>query len=210
MKKILRNLVLIVTTAALTGCATMEQQDQAAGAIGGCVVGGIIGALVSGPRGAAVGCVAAGAVGWAVVSNYQAKQARTAASDAKKYRSRDPDFYAISNKPAGPNIKIRDAGVSPSRVKPGQEILISTDFSLNVPENQSTVPVEYSMTMIKDGKTLTSKKMPTESRGTGGWNYDTPFSIPQGAEPGVYTVKQRVSTGSNTYDEVTSKFTVVG
>ena len=210
MIKSLRNLIVLSTAVALTGCATMEQQDQAAGAAGGCIVGGIIGALVSGPRGAAVGCVAAGAVGWAVVANYQATQARTAASDAKKYRSKDPDFYALSQSTSSPAVKIRNTVATPSRVRPGDEVSVNTDFSLVVPENMGTAPVEYSVTLLKDGKTLSQLKPKPENRGAGGWSYETPIPIPKGAEPGVYVVKQKVSAGSTSYDENQTKFTVAG
>lgn len=210
MVKTLRNLVVASTAVALTGCATMEQQEQLGGTITGCILGGVVGALVSGPRGAAIGCAAAGALGWVLVANYQATHARSAQVDQKTYRRKDPDFYALAKTSPSAAVKIRKASVSPAKVKPGEEVSINTDFSLAVPQNMGTVPVEYSLILTKDGKTLTSKKMAPEDRDAGGWSYDFPIPIPQGAEPGVYVVKQKVSAGSSSYDERETKFTVTG
>ena len=213
MTRAMCNLVVAGTITALTGCATVErfieENRQKIEIAITCIIGGTIGYVVSGPRGAVVGCVAAGALAW-VITDYQATQARTAASDAKKYRRKDPDFYAMSKPVDAPMVKIRKGTATPAKVKPGEQVVVSVDVSLAVPENVGALPVEYSLTLEKDGKTLSRMSPGEEDRDSGGWVYKTPINIPKEAEPGLYVITQRVSTGSTSYDEKRVEFRVAG
>lgn len=220
MIKPLRGLVVAATVAALTGCATMEQMAEdfkkalvEAGPVIdtalGCLLGGVIGYVVSGPRGAVVGCVGTGFLAWAMW-DYNAKQARTAASDEKRYRKKDPDFYALARTTSSPAVKMRTARAKPTKVKPGEKLTVSADVSLALPKDAATAPVAYSVTLEKDGKSLSRLNPSSEDREAGGWLYETPISIPDSAEPGVYVIRQKVSVGSSSYDEREVKFTVAG
>lgn len=205
-------LMAAVTAISLTGCNTMEtQNNQTAVAVGGCVAGALLGALINGGRGAAIGCAGGALVGWSAVrlTEYNSQQARSYSSDQKKYARADPDFYGLNKAVTSPAVRIRKASSSPTKVKQGGSLLLNTDYSVVMPSGMNEAKVKHSWTLTKDGRRLSSVDSPTETRTAGGWNSKAEITIPDQAEPGTYYVEHRVKIGS-TYDTETTSFVVRG
>lgn len=193
----------------LSGCATQQQNDQLMGAGIGCVGGAIIGGLIAGRHGAAIGCASGTLIGWGGVklAQYNAEQARTQQADANRYRKVDPDFYGLSQSATESAIKIRSTGTLPSSIKPGASVQATTDYSIITPSSVSTVVVDESWTLKKDGKVIVELSSEPQQRSSGGWSTTSEFAVPGNAEPGTYVIEHKVQAGSS-YNTGISVFVV--
>jgi hypothetical protein len=199
--------VLAVAVAAglvVSGCATMdsEGQQQALGAGLGAAVGCGIGALITrDARGCAAGAAIGGVVGFTVVkiNQYQAKQVRSETADQRVYGLTKPADSA--------QVKIRKGVSTPRTVKAGQEVVISTDYSVRLPQSESSVSVSETWLLKKDGKVLYSLPAQQNERTPGGWLATAAIPVPADAPPGTYVVEHKVKAGSS-YDTDKSTFIV--
>jgi len=199
----------IIGTTTLSGCATQQGNDQLMGAGIGCAAGAVVGGLIAGRSGAAIGCAAGGAIGFSAIkiSQYNAEQARTKQADANRYRKVDPDFYGLSRSATESAVKIRSSGTQPSSINAGQAVTATTDYSIITPKGVSTVTVDESWTLKKDGEQLVSLTAPPQQRQSGGWSTQTEFDVPDNADPGTYVVEHKVQTGTS-YNTSISVFVV--
>ena len=193
----------------LTGCATQQGNQQAMGAGIGCVGGAIIGGLIAGRSGAAIGCAGGAAIGFAGVTlaQYQAEQTRSQQADANRYRKVDPDFYGLSQSATATSVKIRTTGTSPSSIRAGRLITATTDYSIITPRNSTSVMVNESWVLKKDGEVITELHSEPQTRTSGGWSTQAEFDVPQDAPAGTYVIEHKVQAG-NSYNSGISVFVV--
>lgn len=201
----LKRLAAVATAAGivLSGCQTTGgTRAQATGAGVGAALGCGVGLLVGGrAEHCLAGAAAGGLLGWGVVklSQYQAQQVRTTASDQR--------VYGLTRPVDSTQVKIRNGTSTPNRVKAGQDVKIAMDYSLMLPPDQSTTPVKESWVLKKDGKVLANLPPQTNQRSAGGWAASAAIPIPRDAKPGTYVIEHRVKAGSS-YDEDESTFVV--
>lgn len=193
----------------LGGCATQQGNDQAmgagVGALSGAALGCLIGYAASGNHGCATGAaIGAGAglvAGWGAVkySQYQAEHVRTAQEEQR--------VYGLTKAVSTPQVKINKGSSQPSKVKPGDPVMLNTEYSVQLPSGMSTAPVSESWTLKKDGQVLTALPEQTSQRTSGGWNIDATVPIPGNAAPGTYVIEHKVVSGKS-YDTDESTFIV--
>jgi hypothetical protein len=133
------------------------------------------------------------------ISQYNAKQVRTASTDAR--------VYGISTAPSSPQVKIRQGSTSPGTVSPGEAITIVTDYSVALPSNVGQTAVREEWVLKKDGKKLANLAPKSVKRAAGGWQTDAEIPIPADADAGTYVIEHRVRAGSS-YDTDESVFIV--
>jgi len=199
-----RSLVAAVIGALLlASCSGMtEGQNQLLGALGGAAAGAGIGALAT--RGdttaTLIGAAAGAAVGWAAVKLTQYYSQKT--------RSEEQEAAAYGYQPAqGTIVKIRNATAAPQQVARGQKVTFETDYSVLAPEGTSSVAVQESWELSKDGQVIADMPARTEQREPAGWLSRASIDIPADAAPGNYLVKSRVAVGTS-YDERLAAFVV--
>ena len=188
----------------ISGCATTsgEAQDQAGGAVLGAALGCGVGALITrNARGCAVGAAMGAVAGWSAVkiSQYQAKQVRSAQADAR--------LYGLTKPVDSPQVRIRSGASSPTSVRPGAPIQMKTDYSVLLPASQSVASVDESWTLKKDGKVLYAIPAVAKQRTDGGWIANATIDVPTNAVPGTYVIEYKVKSGSS-YDTQQSSFVV--
>jgi hypothetical protein len=195
---------LILAATLLASCAGMtdESRNQLLGALGGAAAGAGIGALATrgDPKAALMGAAAGAAVGWAAVklTQYYSQKTRSETEEAKAY----------GYQPAqGTIVKIRDASAAPQQLAPGQKVTFTTDYSVLAPEGTSSVAVQESWELSKDGTLIATMPPRQEQREPAGWQSRASIDIPSNAEPGTYTVRTRVAAGTS-YDERLATFVV--
>jgi hypothetical protein len=204
-KRIERSLIAgVAVCLVLSGCATMdaESQQQAMGAGIGAALGCGVGALITGDaRGCAAGAAIGGVVGFGAVtlSQYQARQVRTAQQEAS--------LYGLTKPVNGVQVNIRKGSASPKVVNPGKQVEVATRYSVFLPQGQSSVSVSESWVLKKDGQTLATIPAETAVRPAGGFEVNAFFPVPANATPGTYVVEHVVKAGSS-YDTDESSFVV--
>jgi uncharacterized protein YcfJ len=193
----------------LTSCATQQGNDQLMGAGAGALSGAALGCLTglafgggSGcAQGAAIGATVGMVAGWGVVkmNQYQASQVRTANEDQR--------LYGLAKSVNTPQVKINKGTSKPDTVRPGESVKLSTDYSLQLPDNMKTASVSESWTLKKDGKVLADLPPQNNQRSSGGWDADGVVPIPKEAKPGTYVIEHKVKAGDS-YDTDESTFLV--
>ncbi|MGR9108077.1 MAG: hypothetical protein ACU843_14210, partial [Gammaproteobacteria bacterium] len=195
MTKILKITPGIALVFALSGCANMSTGEQVGAAVLGCgAVGAIVG-LATGSSGigaaAGGGCFALGAA--AIAYNYyQAEQTRSYEQDQQAYG------YSLAQV-TEPIVKIRNGTVTPSPVHAGEDIAIQTDYSVIMPENQaqSTIQVEETLTLSKDGEQLNTLGPKVQQRTAGGWDFKGGITLPKEMPVGTYNIEHKVKVGDS-------------
>ncbi|WP_232424190.1 glycine zipper domain-containing protein [Imhoffiella purpurea] len=194
---------LVAVTVISSGCSsTGSVQDQAIGTTIGAALGCGVGALITrDARGCAAGAAVGAVVGFGsvVISQYNARQVRSASKDAR--------VYGLSTAPSSPQVKIRKGKSSPRTVRHGDPVNISTDYSLALPKGVSKARVTESWVLKKDGKNVAKLPSKSASRAAGGWVADAEISIPSDVPTGTYLIEHRVQVGSS-YDVDESTFVV--
>lgn len=193
----------VALTTLVTSCSSMsgDTRDQVVGGVGGALAGAAIGAIASGGRPEAIGAgAAAGAlVGWGTVKLIQ--------YNAEKTRSASEEAQVLGYNGQGTMVNIRDASVSPNQVRPGDTVNLAMDYAVLAPSNTTTIPVQESWQLEKDGKVLTRTESQTQNRTPGGWHTTAAVTLPKQAGPGTYIVKNQVSAAGNIQERV-AYFTV--
>ncbi len=178
--------VLCVTL--VSGCATRRQTEQ----LGGAVLGGITGGLISWAAFGAgeeigIGIGAGALTGWAVAFAVQASDsyyARSAEQDATRYAGEYPVPRTT--------VRIREAHVDQGEVRPGAVVRVATDYSLMAFASDETVEVEETFSIRNGEETLVSFQAEAVERTVGGWYRAADIAIPLNAAPGTYTIEHTV------------------
>jgi len=172
----------------LAGCAgtTSEgQQGAAVGALSGAGLGALVGGLAGGWQGAAIGAasgaVLGGLVGWQI-GEYRARQIRGAQEAAAAY-SYTPQQGTMAK------IDLTDA--APKQLKPGDQIILQTEYTVLTPPQQGQVTVKEVRTIYLNNKPLHRLEQQSQvSAGT--YLSEQPLKLPSDAVQGRYTVTTTV------------------
>jgi hypothetical protein len=190
--------VLVVVS--LAGCVTDSgyydpARSAGAGALGGAAtgaaIGSIIGAATGNPAtGAWVGAAAGGVlggVGAALYASHRNSEIRSsqAAAQANNYQGQ------------GNVVSVDNVTVSPSTVRPGQQVSLGMNYTILTPANS---PV--SVTLVREirygGNLVGSPYQTTVSNANGSFSDTASYSLPNNATPGNYTVTSRVTSSYGT------------
>lgn len=202
----LKFIAAICSGALISGCATQQGTDQMKGAglgmVGGATLGCLIGLAAGGGKGcamgAAIGAAAGTVAGWGAVkiNQYQAEQVRTVQDDQRMYPLIKPVNSA--------QVKIRKGTSTPNRVRPGEMVKVTTDYSVTLPPSMQSTAVTEHWVLKKDGEVLADLPQQDSQRTSGGWAADATIPIPTNAVPGTYVIDHKVQAGtSNDTDEST-------
>lgn len=191
----------------LTACATdpQQSQQQAAGALTGALLGAAVGGLAGKDvKSAIIGAAAGGVLGFAAVtlSQYQARQVRTAEEDQK--------VYGLTPVNTTPLVKIRSSSCTPTTVRKQGQMDFIADYSVSAPGNLHEINVEEALSVKKaDGQVLVDLMREQKVRQPGGYQVGGKIQIPASVEPGEYFIEFKIRTGTS-YDVVSSVFKVAG
>ncbi len=175
-------LLLVIQT--LAGCAEMtEQQSGAAiGAGAGALLGAGAGALLGGGKGAAIGAGAgallgAGA-GW-FVGEYRAKKVKDSqqAVADKKWTPKQ-----------GVMAKVDSSKASPVQLKPGDQIVLQTEYTVLAPPEKGEVTVKEVRTILFNNQPYGQPIERTSKLAAGTYITEQPLTLPRDMESGTYTV----------------------
>lgn len=173
-----------------------------AGGVAGALLGAGLGALTAALTGGNVGGGAAAGAALGLVAgtinNYHAMQVRSAQEDQQMYGY---------SKVTSPAVKIRSASCSPERVRPGEEVSISLDYSVMLPDGISEVLVEESWIVKKNGKEVGKRITNKNKCEKGGRGTVGEIPVATNASLGIYSVEHTVQTGTS-YDVMQTAFYV--
>jgi hypothetical protein len=91
-------------------------------------------------------------------------------------------------------INLDEVELKPVRVLRGDTLYLTTKFTILTPENVP-IPITISRELVYKGKSLGRVKAMNSNNSNGTYVQTLNFTIPADAEPGVYTLVTRVSTG---------------
>ena len=185
-------IIIVLLSNLLSSCATMEENQQLGGAAFLGAAAGLATALITGDvaAGVAVG-LAGAALGWGAVKMMQHK------SEQVRTREEDQRLYGLAPASNQVQIKLNKGYASPNLVRPGQQTVIFSDYSLAVPRVQKNeAEVTYSWKLKKDGEVLTESEPVSQMKMAAGHQTTQPIDIPQNAKPGTYVVETRLAAGS--------------
>lgn len=201
-------LCVLLVAQVLTGCEGMSQQQTGAatGAGIGAALGGVTGALVSKHNpllgagiGAAAGALVGGLVGWQI-GEYQAKKVKDAqqAAAEKKYVPQQ-----------GVVAKIDSSGAAPVQLKPGDQIVLKTVYTVLTPPQQGEVEVKEVRTIRFNDQSLGQFER-TSMLSAGSYATEQKMELPKDAAPGTYMVETVVVpvVEKGTKDQDTAAFVV--
>ena len=181
----------------------MEENQRIGGAAVLGTAAGLATALITGDVGAGIAIGLAGAaLGWHAVKYMQpeSEQVRTAAEDQRLY-----GFAPATNQVL---IKLNKGNASPKKISPGEETIISSDYSLSVPKSSGNeAEVTYLWKLKKDGNVLVESEPVTQTRISAGHQTKQPIKVPRNADPGTYVVETMLASGS-AYDTNETVFVV--
>ncbi|BBL72681.1 hypothetical protein [Methylogaea oryzae] len=202
MKKTAVTMVLCTSLVA-TGCATTQEGQQMQGAALGALAGGLTTGLLTGNVGYGIAAAVGGAaLGWGAVKLVQAattQQVRTAEQDQQLYGF-TPSANAVL-------VKMNKATATPEKLAAGQSVVISSDYSLSLPQGTANSDVVESYSLKKDGQVLTSSEPTHSQKAAGGYAVNATIAIPKSAKPGTYVVETKVQSGTS-YDVSQAVFVV--
>jgi hypothetical protein len=169
------------------GCETPGESIGA-----GALLGGAAGAIIGNQSGRAVegaliGAAIGGLAGWAI-HKAKVRQTRTAQQTVEYY-----DYQPAQ----GFQMNIESSTVSPTRAGAGGTVTTRIVYATMGAGNG--INVQESSSLLKDGKTLLTLDSQTVTRTDGTWEKTLSFDVPDGAEPGTYTVAQAIAAGGNTF-----------
>jgi hypothetical protein len=174
----------------LTGCATMGE-SMSLGAIGCTALGVGIGYATGSAgigAGAGAGCMAIAAV---TIYNYHTSQIRTV--------QQDQQLYGYTTPVNSTEVKIRNAIASPEKVRAGDKVKLTLDYSVMAPKSTQHVDVNETMTLKHDGKVVQVLNDESVNRPLGGSSSGFDFTVPTNMKPGTYIIEQKVQAGTS-YD----------
>jgi hypothetical protein len=190
-RKIISLVVILTFLAGVSGCASIpeEHKGAATGAGVGAATGAVAGALL-GSKGAKtemailgglLGALAGGAIG-----HYAYDKKRTKEETAQKY-----DY-----KPSqGTVIRIEEASVDPSVVKPGDKVELKMTYAVLGVESGKKLDISEIREIRYEGE-LHGKPQISVSREDGTYSSSIPITLPQDAKKGKYRVIMTVQSPS--------------
>jgi hypothetical protein len=129
-----------------------------------------------------------------------------AAHRNREIRSAEAAAQARGYQGQGYVVSVDNVAASPGVASPGQQILLSVDYTILTPEN---MPV--SATLVREirygGSLVGSPYQTTVTNTNGTYNDSVTYSLPTNATPGVYTVVTRLMSSYGTSQRDTS-FTI--
>lgn len=188
--------LLVIFAVSLIGCATESgyydpYRSAGAGALGGAAtgaaIGSIIGAATGSPAtGAWIGAAAGGVLGGVGGALY-------AAHRNSEIRSSQAAAQAYNYQGQGNVVSMDSATVSPSSVRPGQQVNLGMTYTILTPSNTPT-----SVTLYREirygGQAVGSPYQTTVTNANGTFSDNVTYAMPSNASPGTYTVTSRVSS----------------
>lgn len=182
------------------GCATQEQTEQLGGAAVGAVIGCGLGALIGGDsRGCAAGAAIGAVAGFATIKikQYNEAQVRSGIEDRKVYG-------AIPGSRKQTVVKSQSASCTPGRVRPGEDVRVFVDYSLQGPAGADGANVTTKWTLKQNGKKVADLNQPKPVfKEYGGHTVDMTIPIPPNTEAGTYEVQLTVKAGGSSDVSVT-------
>jgi outer membrane protein OmpA-like peptidoglycan-associated protein len=184
-----------------------EQQTGAVTGAGiGAVLGGITGAAVAkhdralgAAIGAAAGAAVGGLVGWQI-GEYRANKIKEGPQAAveKKYV---PEQGVVA--------KIDSTGATPAQLKPGDQIILKTVYTVLTPPQQGAVAVKEVRTIRFNNESMGQFER-TTNLSAGSYATEQPLTLPADAAPGTYMVETIVVpvVEKSTKDQATTTFAV--
>jgi hypothetical protein len=91
-------------------------------------------------------------------------------------------------------IKLDEVELKPVKVVRGDTLYLTTKYTILTPENVP-IPITISRELVYKGKSLGRVRAMNSNNTNGTYVQTLDFTIPADAEPGVYTLVTRVSTG---------------
>jgi len=199
-RKCLAIACVVLLVVSLAGCATESgyydpARSAGAGALGGAATGAAIGSIIGAASGHAgtgawVGAAAGGVlggVGGALYASHRNSEIRSsqAAAQANNYQGQ------------GNVVSVDNVSASPGMARPGQQIMLSADYTILTPDNQ---PVSANLVreIRYQGNLVGSPYQTTVTNTNGGFNDTVTYSLPNNATPGVYTVVTRLMSNYGT------------
>lgn len=181
-------LCLAFLSQSLAGCAGTSSEGQQGAAVGagtGAAVGALTGGLLGGWKGALIGAgagaVLGGLVGWQI-GEYRARQTRGPQEAAAAY-SYTPQQGTIAK------IDLTDA--APKQLKPGDQIVLQTEYTVLTPPQQGQVTVKEVRTISLNNKPLHRLEQQSQLA-AGTYLSEQPLKLPSDAVEGRYTVTTSV------------------
>ena len=183
-------IALLVLSLAAAGCATEQEaryttSGAGVGAVTGGILGGILGSLSGhAGQGMVVGSIFGGLAGASIGNNeYHLQRSEEQASQYYGYNEQDVQRDLL---------RIEDATANPQNVYPGEDVHISTTFTLLSPGRGSRMVHEV-LQVKRNGRVIGKPEFTSRRKG-GTWVSTVPVRIPPDAEPGTYKVTAIVET----------------
>jgi hypothetical protein len=191
---------VVLLVVSLAGCVTDSgyydpARSAGAGALGGAATGAAIGSIIGAASGhagtgawigAASGAVLGG-VGGALYASHRNSEIRSSQAAAQAYNYQGQ----------GNVVSVDNVSASPGMARPGQQIMLSADYTILTPDNQ---PV--SATLVREiryqGNLVGSPYQTQVTNSNGGFNDTVTYALPNNATPGVYTVTTRLMSSYGT------------
>ncbi len=194
--------VCILTVSLLgVGCETMAGSAGTGAAVGG-ITGGIIGHQRGrGWEGAALGAALGGLTG-IVVHDVRSRRSRTP-EETLTYYEEEHNYRPEQ----GRKMEIERARVSPSEVRAGERAEAVMEYAV-LGMGPGGTEVTETRALMRGGRTVRELSAEAFNRQDGTWVSTMQFEVPSDAEPGVYTLSQRVQ-GAGLSISGTSQFEVI-
>lgn len=191
---------LLLFTGALSSCESTpktvsDHKDTAIGAGVGGASGAVIGGLAGGTKGAIIGGLLGVLVGGAI-GNYIERQDKDRAAAAS----------TVGYQPSQGNVvRLESVQASPSIVRSGETVNLSSTYTILTPSNQ-TMTVQESREVRHDGALVANPTINTQ-RANGTFTSTVPITLPSNADKGTYDVTTTVAMGDRIARSMTT-FTV--
>jgi len=203
-RKLVTLIVLVTFPLALFGCATTRPDgapspggSAAAGAVGGAILGGAIGALCGLiPGGGIASAVVRGAIAGAATGVVTGAIAGFAYGKYQEqlYRDRQAAEAFHQYKPEeGEKVLVEVVEVKPEPCLQGDNVALKSTFSV-LTGNNEPVPVEVVQTVMVQDKPCGTPFCNKTSRLSGTYVIDLPMQIPDNAPEGMYKLMTVVKT----------------
>lgn len=190
--------VVLTATVGLTGCETIQENPKTAigagaGAVGGAVVGGLIGQGTTGVIiGGLLGTLAGGAIG-----QYLDRQDRTRAQ-AAQVTAYDPA--------QGDVVRVDQVQATPSPVGRGGTVNLAATYTVLTPQADRSLSVRETREVRHNG-VLVANPTTEVARQGGTFTSAVPITLPTTATAGAYEVTVTVAVGDR-LSRGTTTFTV--
>lgn len=191
---------LLLMMGALSSCESTpqvlkEHKETAIGAGVGGAGGAVIGGLAGGTQGAVIGGLL-GVLAGGVVGNYLERQDK----------DRPAAATAVGYQPSQGNVvRVENVQASPSTVRAGETVNLTSTYTILTPGNQS-MTVQETREARHDGALVANPTINVQ-RANGTFTSTLPITLPSNAQPGTYEVITTVAMGDRTSRSMTS-FTV--